>query len=370
MDDIVNFEQDQSILHTGRDSRTTHRTTIKTHTQSQMPKFVHVGEKAKHHLDRLKSRVGMQTHVAHPRPYRDVSSVKKDFELALQATKKLEMSHYSFDRAQKTGMSMFMDTSGTNFTRRGLGLDSERETRKQEEEKKFPLNNPVFNTLWEKLFANKNGGVRPLNKDEGLLMKKEDPLMDRQRLISRYQMANGGTYWKEQKDISAQKDPGKTTRNMSFDSALLTRNETAKTQNNGSFSKRSQVKKEIFKMVGFWATSNGGYPGSQKDTESTAHLMKKAFYRTDLLLSNGGAKSRGKSSGSKFGAMDVDMQAQTVHPMRDPKLRFESPSRKKYLAKMLYNPPSQTYANGYGQIFSSRIDDEQRSYQERSMSIK
>jgi len=348
--DICNFEQQSA--YTGRDSRMTQRT-MKTQTQSQIPRFSHPGEKAKHHLDRLKSRVGMQTHVAHPRPFRDVSSVKKDFELALQATKKLEMSHYSFDRGQKTGTNMFLDSSGASFTRKGFGLDTSRESPKHEE--RFPLNNPVFNTLWEKLFANKNGGVRPVNKEEGVLMKKEDPLQDKQRMISRYQMANGATYWKEHKDKNLGKvAASRNARNNSFDSALLKGNDTERTV--GLYTKRSQAKKELFKMVGFWATSNN-YPPSKKDVESTAQIMKAAFYKTDLLVSQG-AKSRGMSSGTKFGNADLDITAQ-VHPMRDPKLRFESPSRKKYLAKMMYQP-SQT--QGQGQLFSSRIEDDHRAY--------
>jgi hypothetical protein len=45
------------------------------------------------HLEKLKQRIGMNTHVAHYRLPRDIPCTSKDMDLAIDATRLLEMTH-------------------------------------------------------------------------------------------------------------------------------------------------------------------------------------------------------------------------------------------------------------------------------------
>jgi hypothetical protein len=137
------------------------------------------------HYNKLKQRIGMNTHIAHPREYRDIPCSSKDIDLAIDATRVIELNRErvkrlaNFLRPNSTMGRGRMDTKNAeNFI---LNFDND----------KFLINNPIFSTLWERIFIRKDmiltsGKQNFLNKDE----------KDEERIQSKYNFKNGLPFFK------------------------------------------------------------------------------------------------------------------------------------------------------------------------------
>lgn len=126
----------------------------------------------------------MNTHIAHPRQYRDIPCSSKDIDLAIDATRVIELNRERVKRLAESlrptsTMGKRMNTKeGESFI---LNFDND----------KFLINNPIFSTLWERIFIRKDmiltsGKQNFMNHDE----------KDEERLLSKYSFKNGLPYFK------------------------------------------------------------------------------------------------------------------------------------------------------------------------------
>jgi hypothetical protein len=132
--------------------------------------------------------MGMNTHIAHPRGFRDIPCSSKDMDLAVDATRVIELSHERMRRR----LGNHPRSASTDPSNKRVPTSKESESFVVNfENDKFLMNNPIFMTMWEKIFI-KRDGVLPSGKQNFLITGDRDE----QRILSKYAFRNGLPYFR------------------------------------------------------------------------------------------------------------------------------------------------------------------------------
>lgn len=131
---------------------------------------VNGAKEIKDHLAKLKETVSLQLHQAIPRPPKEVKVTIKDVDNALAHTRRTELNH---ERNNSKRLQYAKDVYGETLGDDMLGYSeySQGAQRSQAEptgdDKKFMLNNPVFNTYIDKLFNRQRKLIHKLKRTGG-----------------------------------------------------------------------------------------------------------------------------------------------------------------------------------------------------------
>jgi len=143
------------------------------------------------HYSKIKHKVGMNTHIAHERPFRDIPCTSKDFDLALDATRLIELNHERLRQRRIANQKRALSADKGNSYRVYAAPEKKNESFVMNfDNDKFPLNNPIFQTFWEKIF---------IKRDAILNSTKQNVLWDHshdeQRLVSKFAFRTGLSYF-------------------------------------------------------------------------------------------------------------------------------------------------------------------------------
>ena len=282
-------------------------------------RFYDAQKRAVAHVSRLKAQMpDLNRHVAHPRPLRDVSSIQRDFDTALDATAKLQRSHMDLQaRRQKEGY--YCQSMRKSFIDEGS----------MTKEGKYPMNNPVFNTIWQKLFANKNGGMPVIDMDPSDIFTKDDPAQDQQRMVSRFKTNEGGLHFCERSFVKS-RDSGRrnqSRREKSFSHAIDHKDDI---KDQDKSTKESRSKKELAKMVGVLARNPNIPKPEARETNKMPVLIHQRGYNTEI------SPIKTRNVQKSFDSKEYSLE---MHYANEKRTRYETTARKNMLLRLDYVKP-------------------------------
>lgn len=283
------------------------------------------------HLSRLKERAGIATHKECPRPYRDAPSLKKDLEVALEATRKIQAAHAGILlRKQLTHMKCpTSDTERVSFL--ADVAQSHRANENIEEFKRtktYPLNNQVFNTLWQKIFLPKNYQERTMSTEESLPMESRQYRRGSRVPVDRHNITvDSNSYIREEHDFQDQVIKPGQYRNRSFDHVNNYGVKRSVEKESEPTPNMPKVKKDLVNLVRKSAINSlkldqGAH---EKSGMSLADVFRNPRQVKDFKIT----KRRGTSCATRERSFDNWIQIEES-------TKYDSEMTKHYLLKMKY----------------------------------